>query len=110
MSPRVGPKKPVRVFLEEWRKHRRMTQEQVGSLIGPDGVGKSTISRWENAKRLPNVNILAAYAEAIGVTVGDLYRQPIDGPSLDAMAADLDPETRRHAVEYVSLLRRERSA
>lgn len=67
-----------------------MTQEQVGERFHPQ-VSKSTISRWESAgPRSLTRGVIEAYAEALNRPVEDMYRQPAQGPSLDAKAAELE--------------------
>lgn len=90
MPPRIGPKRPVRVYLALHREAAGLTQEQVGNRIHPN-VDKGTVSRWENAPpgKL-TLGVIAAYAEALGKHPGEMYDHPRSGPSLDAMAKGLD--------------------
>lgn len=104
MPPRIGPRKPIRVFLAEWRESLNLSQEQVGGRIEPP-VDKGTVSRWENA--LPGrltLGVIAAYAEALGRHPTEMYRPPSD-PSLDALAADFDESTRGRAIGFLEGLR-----
>lgn len=103
MPPRISPRKPVRVFLAEWREHFGLTQQQVGDRIAK-GIDKANISRWENSKRIPSAEVLAAYAEALGISVGNLYRKPSDRPSLDELIADAPDEVKDKAVEIVRIM------
>lgn len=89
MPPRIGPRKPVRVFLAEWREDLGLSQQDVGNRIEPP-VDKGTVSRWENAKPGGlSLGVIAAYAEALGRSAAEMYRPPDNRPSLDAMASDL---------------------
>jgi transcriptional regulator with XRE-family HTH domain len=72
-ATRIGPKQPVRVYLQEWRKYNSLTQEQ---LAGRLGVDKGTVSRWEAGKRIPSINVLAAISEAMDVPLRALYGPP----------------------------------
>jgi transcriptional regulator with XRE-family HTH domain len=105
MPKRIAPKRPVRVYLAEWREHLRLTQQEIGERIGD--VDKGTVSRWETAKRAPSLDVLAAYAEALRVPVGFLYRRPNLGPSLDDMVADAPEELQRKAAEMIGILLRQ---
>jgi transcriptional regulator with XRE-family HTH domain len=71
MPTRIGPKKPFRLFISEWREHRNLTQEQLARRVGTSDV---TISRWETRKRQPDLNALAAIAEALDIEPFDLRR------------------------------------
>ena len=103
---RIGPKQPVRVYLAAWREHSRLSQSQLGARIGPHGVDKGTVSRWETSMRVPSTNVVAAYAEALGIPIGYLYRRPLDAPSLDELAAELPEAVRQQAIDYFEFLRR----
>lgn len=102
MPPRIGPRKPVRVFLRLWREHYGLSQEQLGQRISPP-VEKGVVSKWEKnglAGALP-LGVVAAFAEALGRETVDMYRLPPKGaerPSLDLLADNVDPAT-RDAVE-----------
>jgi transcriptional regulator with XRE-family HTH domain len=81
MATRIGPKRPFRLYLAEWRESRGLSQEALGGRLGVSDV---TISRWETGARRPDLNAQAAYAEALGVEPMDLARHP-DQPSADAL-------------------------
>lgn len=113
MPPRIGPRRPVRVFLAQWRERAELTQEQLGNRIHP-AVDKGTVSRWESAQpgRL-TLGVIAAYAEALGRTPAEMYRPPPkdDEPqSLDALAAHLDPEMREQAINIIAAMTRRRAS
>ena len=102
---RIGPRKPVHLFLKLHRKHKGLTQQQVADRFETrDGepVSKGTISRWENNERIIGTDELAAYAEAIGVPATALYRPPSDHPSFDEIAAKLPRELRQKAFEIIT--------
>lgn len=104
MPARIGPKRPVRVYLALWRESEGLTQEQVGGRISPP-VDKGTVSRWETAgPGKLTLGVIAAYAEALGRHVSEMYRRPDQGLSLDAMAAELDPEMRQQAANIIAAM------
>ena len=104
MPARIGPRKPVHLFLALWREKAGLTQEQLGNRFKPP-VDKGTVSRWENAPagRI-TTGVIAAYAEALGRPTVDMYRRPQDEPSLDAMAADMEPELRSRAADVIAAM------
>jgi transcriptional regulator with XRE-family HTH domain len=106
MPARIAPRKPVKIFLREWREHLGLTQDRLGDRIGADGVDKGTISRWESADRIPTSDVMAAYAEALGIPVTYLYRMPATGHSLDELAADLSPQDIQKIVRAIEKLKR----
>lgn len=102
MPARIGPKRPFRLFLAEWRERKELSQEALGGRLGVSDV---TISRWETGKRRPDMNAQAAIAEALGVDVMDLFRHP-DQPSADALLRDQPPEVQQQAIRLIEALRR----
>jgi transcriptional regulator with XRE-family HTH domain len=102
MVTRIGPKRPVRLFIAEWRKHRGdMSQEQLANRIGST---KSSISRWETGERDITLGALGAIAEALDCQVADLYRDPAR-PSADALLQGMDDTTRRQAFRLIEALK-----
>jgi transcriptional regulator with XRE-family HTH domain len=102
MVTRIGPKRPTRLFIAEWRKHRNdMSQEQLASRIGST---KSSISRWETGERDITLGALGAIAEALDCQVVDLYRDPAR-PSAESLLQGMDDTQRRQAFRLIEALR-----
>lgn len=102
MVTRIGPQKPVRLYIAEWRVHRDgMTQEQLAGRIGST---KSSISRWESGERDITLGALGAIAEALRCDVADLYRDPLR-PSADALLRGMDEPTKRQAFRLIEALK-----
>lgn len=101
MAPRIGPKRPRRTYLAEWREYRRLTQQQLGDRLGVTDV---TVSRWETGRTLLNTNVLAAFAEALNIEPQDVYRHP-DQPSADELLRDQPVEVRDQAIKLIKALR-----
>lgn len=103
MPARIGPKKPRRLFLKEWRDYFGLTQKQLGERLG---VSEMTISRWEREQHKLNTGVMAAVAEAFGHNVepGDLYRDP-HKPSPDRLLRDASPEIVQDVISYIEYLK-----
>lgn len=102
MPPRIGPKRPVRLFLKEWRESRNLTQEQLAGRLGTTGV---TVSRWETSRALLNTDVMAAIAEALAIEPQDLYRLPTK-QSADALLRDQPEEVVDQAIRLIQAIRR----
>ncbi len=102
MPARIGPKKPVRLFIAEWREAKGLSQEALGGRLGVSDV---TVSRWETGKRRPDLDAQAAIAEALGVEVIDLFRLP-SKPSADALLRDQSLEIQEQAIRVITAMRR----
>lgn len=111
-TTRIGPRRPRKVYIAEWREQRGLTQKQLGERLG---VSDMTISRWENStgghkntrtnQALPNTDVLAAIAEALGIEPADLYRHP-EQPSADALLRDQTPDVRNQVFRVIEALRK----
>jgi transcriptional regulator with XRE-family HTH domain len=106
---RIGPKRPRRIFLQEWREFRGLTQEQLGERLEPP-VANMTVSRWERATRggsgqvaQMNAGVLAAVAEALDIEPQDLYRHP-NQPSADEMLRGSSESVQNQAFRVIEAL------
>lgn len=99
---RIGPRRPRRIYLAEWRDNRGLSQKQLGERLG---VTDMTVSRWERATSLLNTNVMAAISEALQIEPMDLYRHP-DTPSADTLLRDQSPEVREQAMNLIRAIRR----
>lgn len=102
MPTRIGPKRPIRLYLAEWRERRSLTQELLARRLNTTHV---TISRWETGKRQPDLNAQAAIAEALDIDLMDLRRHP-DQPSADALLRDQPQEVMEQAIRLIQAIRR----
>lgn len=102
MPPRIGPRRPTRIFLKEWRELRGLTQEQLAGRLGTTDV---TVSRWETGRAKLNTDVMAAIAEALAITPGDLFRDP-GRPSADELLRDQPAEVVDQAVRLIQAIRR----
>lgn len=115
---RIGPKRPRRIYLAEWREERGLSQKALGLRLEPT-VADVTVSRWEKAARgergdgtaQMNDDVKAAVAEALDIDVTDLYRNPKQ-PSSDElvrMIQNAAPDERTQIMGYIEGLRSKRS-
>lgn len=67
-------KKRTRTFdhakLANLRNEKGLTQAQLGEKCGAD---KTVISHWENGASAPRADTLPLVADALGVSIDDLY-------------------------------------
>lgn len=106
MPVRIGPKRPIRIYLVEWREAKRLTQKQ---LAGRLAVSEMTVSRWEREQHKLNTDTMAAVAEALGIEAIDLYRHP-DKPSADALLRGASPSVIREALDMIDFIKSRRAS
>lgn len=102
MPPRIGPKRPFRLYIAEWREDKGLTQQQLGDRLGTSDV---TVSRWETGKRKPDLDAQAAIAEALNISPGDLYRHP-EQPSADALLRGQPKDVVENVFKMIHAIRR----
>lgn len=107
MVTKIGPSRPIRHFLKEWRKHKGLTQQQFADRLpmGEDGkaTGKDVVSRWERNERGMSMDVQAALAEALDIEPGDLFRDPLM-PSADELLKMVSPEKRREIFAVIQTM------
>lgn len=102
MPPRIYPKRKPRLFIAEWRDRKGLTQEALGARLETSDV---TVSRWETNKRKPDIDALAAIAEALGLSHWTVLTRHPDQPSADDLLRDQPPEVRDHAMKLIRAIR-----
>lgn len=100
---RIGRKKPVRLFIHEWMKHRGLTQMDIANRLEVGSTG--TISKKLAKPMQMSVEWLAKFAWALDVEVEDLYRDP-HRPTQDDLLRDLDPTQKTVVIEMIKGLKR----
>ena len=82
----------MRLYIREWRKHRSLTCEELGELVGKSN---DTISRWERGARNLNVSDLEVLGKALVCTPYDLlFRDPSDSVDIIKVWADASDSER----------------
>ena len=111
MVTRIGPSRPFKHYLKEWREKQGLTQQQLADRlpVGDDGkpTGKDQISRWENGKRDMTMSVQAALSEALGFgdDPGRLFHDP-DRPSVDELLKNAPPQKRIEILAVVQTMLR----
>lgn len=59
-------------YIYELRERRGWSQSQLGERLG---VTNKAVSRWENGGAYPSTELMLPLAEALGVTIEDLYKR-----------------------------------
>ena len=78
----------------ELRKRAGYSQEE---LAGKLGVSRQSISKWEGAQSIPDMNKILAMADLFGVSTDYLLRDEMDAPEgagVDMGESDADPAVR----------------
>lgn len=100
MVARIGPTRPTRHYLKEWREFRQLTQQQLAERLD---TGKDQISRWENGGRSMSFEVQCALAEALSISPADIFRDPL-APTADDLLRQATPDQKEMALTFIKTL------
>lgn len=61
--------KKIGCFIAELRKEKKLTQTELGELLG---VTNKTVSRWETGNYMPDLAIIQRLCEELGIGLNEL--------------------------------------
>ncbi len=96
--PRIGRRKPFRLFIHEWMKHKGVNQVDLANRLEVGSSG--TISKKLKNPEKMSVEWLAAIAHALDVEVDQLYHHP-DKPRPEDLFKDMDEPTRAVVIQMI---------
>lgn len=67
----VDDKYKIGNFINQLRKEKKLTQSELGEMIG---VTNKAVSKWEVGENTPDSSLLPKIAKVLGVTVDELFR------------------------------------
>ena len=85
----------IGTFLKELRKEKNMTQEQLAEKLN---VNNRTISRWENARTMPDFDMMIELAKLYDVSIEEL----LNGERIADMMDKQTEETLYHIADYTN--------
>jgi len=95
--------------LKALRLEKEITQKQLGVLTG---VAESTVSLYESDKRMPDNNMIKAFADYFDVTIDYLLgrsdiRRPFESAAASSPTSydDLPPEALKELEQYREFLK-----
>ncbi len=94
-----------KTYIREWRKHRHLTQDQLGERLNVTG---GTISQLEAGRINYTQAMLEALAEALGCPNGPadlLMRNPLDTDSPYSILDSMTPVERKRAAAILIALK-----
>lgn len=101
--PRIGRKRPLRLFITEWMKAKGLTQMDIANRLDINSTG--TISKKLAKPEKMSVEWLAAFAYALDVDVEQLYYHP-DRPRPEDILKGIDEPTRVVVLRMIQAAKR----
>jgi len=107
MAKQVRPRfkeNKARHYIKAWRKHRRLTQEQLAERAG---VSTGNISHLENGNQNYTQPMLEAIAEALQCEPADLLmRDPTQPEAIWTIWEKLDQPAKNQAIQILETFRK----
>lgn len=86
-------------LIEQMRREKNMTQAELADAVG---VSKQAVSNWERGKRFPDVSLIEALTEALGVSAAELIKgERIQTPNIK------EPEVTQLVFDALKVQKRE---
>lgn len=87
------------MLIEHMRREKNMTQAELADAVG---VSKQAVSNWERGKRFPDVSLIEALTEALGVSAAELIKgERIQTPNIK------EPEVTQLVFDALKVQKRE---
>lgn len=96
---RIGSRHPARLYLKEWIAYRDLEQRHVAERMD---IEPGTVSKLINGRMRMTIEYLAGFADALDISVSDLFRHP-DAPTRDELLAMGTPAELRAAMHLVQM-------
>lgn len=100
---RIGRKKPVKVFIHEWMKHKGLTQVDIAGRLEVGSTG--TISKKLAKPEKMSIEWLAKFAHALDIEISQLYHHP-DQPRPEDLWRGADEPTRQVVIRILEAAKR----
>lgn len=98
---RIGTKHPTRLYIREWMEHQTptLTQKRMAERMN---LEPGTVSKLLNGQMEMTTSYLAGFADALDLSVPDLFRDP-SAPTRDELLAAGTPDELRQAIRLVQM-------
>lgn len=96
---RIGNRHPSQLFIREWIEYRTHDQKKVAERMG---IEPGTVSKLLNNKMKMTIEYLSGFADALDVSVADLFRDP-RAPTQNELLSMGSPDELRAAMRLVQL-------
>ena len=87
--------------IAKYRKAKNLTQEALGELVG---VSNQAVSKWENGSSSPDITIIPALANALGISLEQFFGLSEEAPKPDRIRPDDFPDEAYEAL-YQNFMR-----
>ncbi len=82
--------------IAKYRKAKGLTQEELGAKLG---VTNQAVSKWESETSMPDVMLLPEIADALNITLNDLYGIAKEPPRISCSADDFPAFCHQKLIE-----------
>lgn len=91
-------------FIQKCRKEKKLTQEELGEILGVSG---KSISRWENNVTMPDLSLVTTIAKELDIQVSELLNgEKSNEKELIERGSEIDKMTKYYNYEIKSRTRK----
>lgn len=101
MIDRIGSKRPSRLYIREWIKKRSLDQKRIAERMNCE---PGTVSKLLNGSMEMTTKWLGLFADALDLSVPELFRDPA-APTRDELLAAGTPDELRQAIRLIQMAR-----
>ncbi|HAS6043644.1 TPA: helix-turn-helix domain-containing protein [Vibrio vulnificus] len=98
---------PIPTRLKQARKHAKITQKNLGIMIGMDESSASgRMNHYEKGRHTPDIGTLKKMADALGVPLNYFFCEDDESAELATAISKLNIEQKKQVIEFVNNIRK----
>ncbi|MBF8999889.1 helix-turn-helix transcriptional regulator [Vibrio parahaemolyticus] len=99
---------PIPTRLKQARKHAKITQKNLGIMIGMDESSASgRMNHYEKGRHTPDISTLKKMADALGVPLNYFFCEDNESAELATAISKLTIEQKNQVIEFIHNLQKE---
>ncbi|BDU42217.1 helix-turn-helix domain-containing protein [Vibrio nigripulchritudo] len=95
---------PIPTRLKQARKHAKITQKNLGIMIGMDESSASRMNHYEKGRHTPDISTLRKMADALGVPLNYFFCEDEASAELATAISRLSEDKRNQVLNFVKSL------
>ncbi len=99
---------PIPTRLKQARKHAKITQKNLGIMIGMDESSASgRMNHYEKGRHTPDISTLKKMADALGVPLNYFFCEDNESAELATAISKLTIEQKNQVIEFIRVISKE---
>lgn len=99
---------PIPTRLKQARKHAKITQKNLGIMIGMDESSASgRMNHYEKGRHTPDISTLKKMADALGVPLNYFFCEDNESAELATAISKLTIEQKNQVIDFIRVISKE---